>query len=204
MLAPEGLPPFLISITAACLLLWWQGAWALIVLVAPLLVFWLYREPHCVVPAAPLGILSPIDGKVVAIEAVHDRLLDRDAVCIRIKPALLGSFTIYGVTEAKVMQYWLDIDKTPGGTCRVNNKCRAVWLKTDENDDVVIMMQAHPSQHLHCQMATGERIGQGRRCGFLLFARCVDVFLSADSRVDIKVGERVKGGESIIAQLVHR
>lgn len=204
MIAPEGRTPFWLSIAVAGLILWWQGMAALSVWLLPLFVFWLYREPRIIVPAAPLGIISPIDGKIIAVEAVHDRLLDRDALRIRIKPNLLGTFAIHSVTEAKVMQYWLDIDKTPGGPCVANNKCRAVWLKTDEDDDVIVIMQAGPSQQLHCHMATGERIGQGKRCGFLLFARYLDVYLALDTRVNVKAGDRVKGGESIIAQLIHR
>ena len=204
MIAPEGRTPFLITLAVAAVTLWWQGMEAILVSVLPLLVFWLYRERRCNVPSAPLGIISPMDGVVTAVEEVQDRLLDRDAIRIRIKPSLLGTFTIHGATEGKVMQYWLDIDKTPGGPCVADYKCRAVWIQTDEADDVVVIMQARPTQQLHCQMATGERIGQGKRCGFLLFARYIDVFLARDSRVDVAVGDRVSGGESVIAQLIHR
>jgi len=203
-MASEGRLYLFLMTSIAIVASWWLGGVGSIFWCLPLLVLFLYRDPKRNVPASPLGIISPVDGEVVAVENMHDRLLNRDALCIRIKPSLLSVFTIRSVTEGKVMQYWLDIDKTPTGPCVATNKCRAVWLQTDENDDIVVLMQAHPIHQLHCRVATGERIGQGQRCGFLLFSRYVDVFLPLDTRVDIKVGEKVLGGESPIAHLIHR
>ena len=204
MMAPEGRTPVLISVVIASGLLWWLGNTGIVFWCLPIFIFWLYRDPQRTVPAAPLGIISPVDGEIVSVDVMQDRLLDRQAIRLRIKSSALGAFSIRSVTEGKVMQYWLDIDKTPGGPCVSTNKCRAIWLQTDEGDDVVVIMQAHPMHQLHCRVATGERIGQGQRCGFLLFCHFVDVYLAADTRVDTKVGDHVQAGESIIAQLIHR
>jgi phosphatidylserine decarboxylase len=200
-MAPEGRFPVLISIVIAAVLSWWWGFQASVIWLLPIVLLWVYRHPKRVIPATPLGVISPIDGEVVAIDSVQDSYLSREATRIRIKPALLDSFVVHSVSEGKVMQFWRGAgdDASPEEQHR-----RAVWLQSDEGDDVVIIMQARPANPLHCRVSTGERIGQGHECGFLLFPRYLDVLLPVDSRIDVQLGDRVRGGESIIAQLIHR
>lgn len=200
-MAPEGRLPVLISIVIAAIITWWLEYYGVAICLLPIVLLWVYRHPKRVIPATPLGVISPIDGEVVAIETVQDTYLSREATRIRIRPTLLDSFVVHSVSEGKVMQFW----RGEGGDATSDEQHRrAVWLQSDEGDDVVIVMQARPANPLHCRVSTGERIGQGHECGFLLFPRYLDVLLPVDSRIDVQPGDRVRGGESIVAQLIHR
>lgn len=79
----------------------------------------------------------------------------------------------------------------------------AQWIQSDEGDDVVMVMEASRLvPRPRCYAHSGERIGQGQRCGFLRFGSQVDVLLSGSSRIEVTVGDYVNGGSGIIGTLV--
>lgn len=161
---------------------------------------WLYRDPHRPVPSAPLGIVSPVDGHITRIDTDFDPFLKRDALCISIQMHWYGIYALHSVTEGKVMQHWLH---HPDNTQQQHLQ-HAIWIQTDEGDDIVITLHAGGQfRRMHCYAVTGERIGQGKRCGFIPFGTQVDIFLPTKARSTKQVGESVLGGGELIAELVH-
>jgi len=68
------------------------------------------------------------------------------------------------------------------------------------------MIVVKPVSRLHaprCYVHSGERIGQGQRCGIVPFGALVDVYVPLNSKVDIKVGDHVRAGSDTLATLVH-
>ena len=47
----------------------------------------------------------------------------------------------------------------------------------------------------------GDRLQRGQRVGLIKFGSRVDVLLDASARVNVKIGDRVKGGASVLAYL---
>lgn len=194
-IAREGWPVIVVALAASLGVAhefdWWSAPlW----LVTGALMY-LFRDPPRNVPAVPLGVLSPADGYVVSIEEAHDAYLDREAVRVSLDMRFSGIFSVRGPVEGKLVQQW----REEGG-----GRERALWLKTDEGDDVVTVMRpGRLSWRSACYYHSGERIGQGMRCGFLLFGSRIDLYLPPRSRVSVKPGERVLSGTSVIARLVH-
>ena len=80
----------------------------------------------------------------------------------------------------------------------------AMWIQTDEEDDVVIAVRGPLIPHrLHCSLQTGERVGQGQRCGLLWFSATVDVYIPDNSRIEVRQGAAVRGGADILAMQIH-
>ena len=168
-----------------------------------LLLLYLFRDPARKVPAAPLGIVSPVDGKILAIDTVHDAYLDRQALRISIKMGFTNVYSAHSPIEGKVVEQWLGVPrKMEGGDEDV--AIYAQWIQSDEKDDVVLVIEA--GAHLprpQCYAQSGERIGQGQRCGFIRFGSQVDVLIPVTSRVAVSVGNDVTAGSDVIATLVH-
>ena len=59
-----------------------------------LVLLFLFRDPFRKVPASPLAIVCPVDGRIVSVNKVHDGYLDREAVCVTI---LMGLTSVYSV-----------------------------------------------------------------------------------------------------------
>ena len=82
--------------------------------------------------------------------------------------------------------------------------CCALWIRTDEDDDVVFaVMSRHRFSRFKTDTAPGERVGQGQRNGFAIFGSQVDVLIPFNARCEASAGTEVLAGSGVIATLVH-
>ncbi len=168
-------------------------AWLIYIIL--LLVF---RDFSRVIPAQPLAILSPLDGKVIEITEAYNPYLKCVAQCIHIKQHPLGEFNVYSPTEGKVQNIWVTSPTEP------DVPQLAMWIKTDEGDDVVIAADLKSIfRHATCSISVGEKLGQGQRCGFMAFSCKIVLYFPASAHVTTKVGQSVRAGCDKLAELVH-
>lgn len=200
LIAREGWPAVGAVLVLAGLVQHFAGAaWGVPLWAVAALLLYAFRDPERAVPALPLAVLSPADGRVVGADRVTDPYLGRDAVRIVIGMNRLGVYSIRSPVEGKVVQRWYSA-RTAQGRPRYG-----VHVRTDEDDDVVLAM-AGPARvpRPRCYVQHGERVGHGQRCGHMLFGATVEVYLPANSRVDTKVGDPVTAGVAVLATLVHK
>ena len=197
MIAREGVAPLVAVMLAGVLVLhfigWQQSLvfWAL-----ALLLLVLFRDPERDIPSQPLAVVSPADGKVTSITDVTDPYLLRGSIRVTIQMPPYGVFTTRSPIEGKVLEppHFPEDSSIPHG----------VWLQTDEGDDVVMVMTRGPLRNEpRCYIRYGDRIGQGKRCGFVHLGGRVVIYLPQNSRLVVKEGESVQSGSDVIAKLVH-
>lgn len=200
MIAPEGRKVTFLLVTGVVVLHLFFGLlvwplWGVVLALA-----WLYREPRRNVPSSPLGVISPVDGVVSRIETAYDPYLKRDSLCISLQMHWYGVYALRSITEGKIMQHWLHHpDDQHQGHLQ-----HAIWIQTDEGDDVVVALHAGGQfRRMHCYANAGERIGQGKRCGFIPFGTTVDIYLPTKARSSLVIGDDVNGGSDLIAEFVH-
>lgn len=188
----------LLLMAAIC---WYQAAWLVssgIVLFAVFLTF-LFRQRLTKVPSAPLAIVSPIDGVIVAIENTTDPWLKRDAIKVRIKMGYLDVHTIRSPIEGKIQDLWRD--KFLG---KFSGRRYTCWIQTDEQDDVVMSFcLGAAAPFVKTNFTTGQRVGQGHPAGFLYLSGLVELYLPNNTNHDLKVGQRLQAGADILGQFVH-
>ncbi|MGE0080384.1 MAG: phosphatidylserine decarboxylase [Thiohalomonadaceae bacterium] len=174
----------------------WSGVVAAVAwTVAALLAFY-FRDPPRRVPPSPLAVVSPVDGRVLAVETVRDQRLERDAIRVRLAMRPLGVFSVRSPIEGKVMRQWFPQEDEP---------IFAQWVQSDEHDDVVVASTARSrGRRANCDAQSGERVGQGQRCGFVPFGADVEIFLPVNSRLMVQPGDHVQSGVSVLARLVHK
>jgi len=161
-----------------------------------LLILVVFRDPEREIPSQPMAVVSPADGRVTAISTTRDPYLDRDSIRVTLQMNPLGVFTTRSPVEGKVLQ--------PSVTPENAGMPHGVWLQTDEGDDVVmVMMRGRLRTAPRCYIRIGERIGQGKRCGFVHLGGQIDVYLPERSRLEVTVGDWVHSGSDVIATLLH-
>jgi phosphatidylserine decarboxylase len=193
--APEAWPMIGAALGLALLTSLAVGlAWAAPLWVLTGSLVFLYRDPPRSVPSAPLAVVSPVDAWVTAVEQAHDDLLSRGALRISLRMVPWGVLSLRSPTEGKVIDERC-IRAGAGARC-------LVWVQSDEGDDLVVQIAGDAWRRLWCYVQSGERVGQGQRCGFLRLAAEVQVFLPASSRPEVSTGERVTAGSSVLATLI--
>jgi len=161
-----------------------------------LLIVVIFRDPERDIPSQPMAVVSPADGRVTSISTTRDPYLDRDSIRVTLQMNPYGVFTTRSPVEGKVLQ-------TPNAP-RDKRMPHGVWLQTDEGDDVVmVMMRGRLHTAPRCYIRIGDRIGQGKRCGFVHLGGQIDVYLPERSRLAVTVGEWVRSGSDVIATLLH-
>lgn len=200
IIAKEGWSIILFSSFVVAALQHYVSHYAAVLWCVPLIIAWFYRDPHRVLPSDPLGLVSPVNGTVILAEAHPDPFLERDVILFRISMSLTDIYSIRSVTEGKIIQQWLD----PEGDDDDRSLAHAVQIKTDENDDIMLVLRpGRFFKKLSCDAVIGQRIGQGHRCGIIPFGACVDVYVPADSSIKANIGDRVEAGTTRLASLKH-
>lgn len=170
----------------------------LIVLVC--ITLFLFRDPIRTVPSLPLALVSPVHGKVISIKTVEDPWVPRMTARIRLQMSVLDIYSLRSPIGGKIMNQWsLSPDE------EYSDRRFVFWVQTDEGDDVVTDIQLNmlTAQMFDFYLHSGERTGQGQRCGFLKLGGQVDVYVPDNCKINVKPGEYVNSGSDILAHLVH-
>lgn len=202
-LAPEGRPyvAFAAIVVAGTHAVWGGEAWPSWVPLA--LALFVFRDFSRVVAPRALAVVSPVDGVVTQVSEDRNPFLNRKGHRVSVRQSLLGEFNVHSPVEGKVQRRWWPGKE--GVDAQVPRDRFAMWVQTDEEDDVVFAVGLKGGlRFLRCAVQSGERMGQGRRCGFLGFGLPVDIYLPENSRVEVEPGQRVRAGSDIIGILMHK
>ena len=200
LVAREGIPVLIVILVLAIAAFVSSSAVLFSVLtVLFLLALYIFREPVCELPCAPLGVLSPANGEVLSVCDVEDYRLSRRAKKIRIRMSPLDVHGLRCPTEGKVMNQW----SSTGGEQEFPREY-AWWIQTDEGDDLVFALGLGGlAVYSRVTIVSGQRMGQGQRCGYLYLAGTFDLYLPENVRVKVEAGDSLVAGASILADYVH-
>lgn len=195
--------PFAIALllTAGALVagVFWLAALGLVAMAA---VYVLGRDPVRAVPSQPLGIVSPVDGRVASVGTGQDPFLERDALLVRLRQGPLAPAILCSPAEGRVERMW----SGPGLAEHEAGGRLAVHIRTDEDDDVVFVVgratHGFPGP-LRWSVQPGERVGQGQRRGLAAWGRWINIYLPAGSVPAVESGAHVNAGADLVCQLVH-
>jgi len=185
--AQEGVPWLLIVAAAVVLLIRYADPWyALIPASLIVLLFLIFRDPHRSAPSIALGVFSPVDGRVVSVDQIERGETGEAALRVIIGIDSLGTYTARSPVE---------------GTIRDLGK-KALWLQTDEGEDVVLKFSGYRLGLAPRAFAKfGERLGQGQRCAYLRLTRTAEVQIPVNGKVLVEPGDTLVAGTDILGNV---
>ena len=202
--AAEGWPFILPPALMACVLAG-VGAWkAAGVLAVPALAFLgFFRDPERTPPVLAGVVLAPADGKVMGIDEVDDAFTG-PAVRISI---FLSPLDVH-VNRAPVAGLVRSVTYASGQfraaykpeASDVNERC-TVAIESDSGRVAVRQIAGVLARRIVCRVRAGDKLGAGERYGLIRFGSRTDLFVPRTTTVRVRVGDRVKGGESIMGVL---
>jgi len=189
-----------LMITASAGLLWALPFW-----LVTLFVLQFFRDPARPVPGDARSVLSPADGRIVAIEQTRDAYLDRDALKVSVFMNVFNVHSNRSPVDGEVKQRWYNRGKFVNAAldkASVENERNALWLRADAGHDVTCVQVAGLiARRILCYVQAGERLARGQRYGFIRFGSRVDVYLPPGSQVRVTIGEKVSASATILAEL---
>jgi len=193
-----GLPPIWAGLL--CLIPGWKWAAAALVFLG-LFVFYFFRDPERSIPAGPGLVVSPADGHVVEIV---DELLDgRPGHRLSI---FLSIWDVH-VQRAPVAGRIADVVYRPGRfyaalrkAASRENEQNIIYLRAPGGTLVFKQIAGAIARRVLCWKSEGQEVALGERVGMIRFGSRVDVWLQPEAQILVRRGQRVKGGESILAR----
>ena len=193
----------LVAMAGVCLALQWWIAAAL-ALVLGLFVAFFFRNPPREIPGDDRTVVAPADGRVIAAGEIETETGDkalRIGIFLSIFDVHVNRAPIAGRVLAKQRggeKYLAAFNKAAE---RRNVRC-AMTLETAGGAKVdVVQITGLIARRIVCQPAVGEWLARGVRYGMIRFGSRTDVVLPLGSQARVAVGDRVKGGSSVIALL---
>lgn len=214
----EGYLPIGVTLIIVGGLLWLYSWWALrngaamwltllvcvVGLILILQVVRFFRVPKRKINVVPDGVLSPADGRIVAIDEVmedeyfHDKRI-KISVFMSIYNVHVNSYPMDGVVEyvgyhpGKYL-----VAKLPKSS--VDNEHNSVVVKqSDERIVLFRQIAGIVARRIVSYAKVGEQVKQGEQMGIIRFGSRVDVFLPLDAQIYVKMGDRVSSQKTVLA-----
>ncbi len=169
-------------------------------------VCWFFRDPDRLIPGEVNALVSPADGRVVKAEAVMENdYVDGPCTMVSI---FMNVFNVHvnrvpftGTVDRAVYFpgkfFNASLDKASK-----DNERNALVIRTDQGRYYgVVQIAGLVARRIVCDVKPGDTLVRGDRYGMICFGSRLDLYLPTDTRICVKVGERVSAGASTIGFL---
>ncbi|SFD16452.1 phosphatidylserine decarboxylase family protein [Algibacter pectinivorans] len=185
---------------------WLKTIIMLALLVFLILILQFFRNPKRHTQLNDGQVISPVDGKVVVIEEVFEKEYFKEK---RLQVSVFMSPINVHVTRYPIGGNVVFSKYHPG-------KYLVAWhpKASEENERTTVVVENKTyGKVLHRQIAgalakrivnyakVGDNAVQGGESGFIKFGSRVDLYLPLDTKIKVALNQKVKGGESIIAEI---
>jgi phosphatidylserine decarboxylase len=198
---------FLIPVLALAALCFYAGLYLVAVplLLCAAFVAYFFRSPARRIPAGENLIVSPADGKVVALADLpeDDTELPRGkrvSIFLNIFDVHVNRVPMRGELqglEYKRGKFKVAYDEEAS---RVNEQ-NVLTIQGEKHRIVVKQIAGLIARRVVCWKRPGQTLSRGELFGLIRFGSRVDILLPQEIRIAVKAGDRVKGGTSIIGEI---
>jgi phosphatidylserine decarboxylase len=205
LVAREGWFFLSVALLVALLATYWLGFGSIPLWIVAFFVLQFFRDPARSIVAGEKSVVSPADGRVVAIEKTHDQYADRDALKVSVFMNVFNVHSNRSPVDGEVVGTWYspgrfinaDLDKAS-----TENERNAVLLRTSGGVYVTsVQVAGLIARRILCYVDKGAVLKRGQRYGFIRFGSRVDVYLPLDAKVKVAIGDRVSASSTLLAEL---
>jgi phosphatidylserine decarboxylase len=193
---------YALSLAGVAVLAGWLAgpSWAVPACLLALFFLWFFRDPERAIPDTAGAVVSPADGKVTDVSSVLINGVPRTRISI-----FLSVFDVH-VNRSPLAGVIREVHYRKGKFLNAMNPASA-----EQNEQNSVTVQGEGQTLVFKQIAgflarrivfdkkVGDRVERGERVGLIKFGSRVDVMLDASATLQIKLGDRVKGGASVLA-----
>ena len=181
---------------------WLAGVWwSTLPLLLGAFCLWFFRDPERAIPQAAAAIVSPADGKVTDVSTVEVG----GVPCKRIS-IFLSVFNVH-VNRSPIAGVIKSAEYRKG---KFGNALSAI--SAEQNEQNIVAVEGEGQTVVFKQIAgllarrivftkkPGDHVARGERVGMIKFGSRTDIVMHPEAAIMVKVGDKVKGGASILAE----
>ncbi|HEX4029386.1 MAG TPA: phosphatidylserine decarboxylase [Terracidiphilus sp.] len=197
----------LLAVAAA--LFWFTGGWVWVLVPVLLAAFflWFFRDPPRAIPYGAGLVVSPGDGLVTetVVIATPDGPRQRISIFLSVFDVHVNRAPIGGILSKVQYQtgQYLNAMNPASADRNEQNIVTVRGQGADEGIEVTFKQIAGLlARRIVFNFAEGQAVARGQRVGLIKFGSRVDVIVPAAAELRVKVGQRVKGGQSVLASVL--
>jgi phosphatidylserine decarboxylase len=202
-IAPQGFRYIAILFACGILLAFFEPTRVLSLLpfALGLFVAFFFRDPERRPPGDPKLLVSPADGKVVYVGPARDGDSKRIQISI-----FLSLFNVH-INRSPLSAVVADVRYTPGRfhaaykpEASSQNEQNEMELVDGDWKVIVRQIAGVVARRIVCSKKPGDRLERGERFGLIQFGSRTDIIFPADVELRVRVGDRVRGGHSVLVE----
>lgn len=202
-MVPDGYYYAIPLLGAAGILAWLAGPlWAVLPLLLSIFLLWFFRDPQRIISDIPGAVVSPADGKITNVSPV----MMGEVRCVRIS-IFLNVFDVH-VNRSPIAGVIRDVRYQTGKflnamneTCAELNEQNTVTVEGEGGRVVFKQIAGLLARRIVFTKKVGDHVARGERVGLIKFGSRTDILLDGSASLQIRVGDRVKGGATVLALL---
>jgi phosphatidylserine decarboxylase len=175
-------------------------------IILTLFVIAFFRNPDRTIPGDPKAVVSPADGKVIEIVKIDEKDFLNDKV---VKISVFMSVFNVHVNRVPMAGKVVRIEYFPGkflvaslDKASTDNERNALLIENKSGVKILVVQIAGiVARRIVCYAKEGDILEKGIRFGLIRFGSRLDLFLPTGSDIKVSVGDKVKGGETIMGVL---
>ena len=164
------------------------------------LALWFYRDPERRSVAGPNCWLSPADGRVVEIEPAEDAYAGKTlkiGIFMNALDVHVNRFPTAGKTAG--FRYvpgkkWLAF----APKASEENERLYTYIETAQGRTTLVQIAGILARRIACRISEGDSLARGERYGMIKLGSKVDVYLPLSVGANVRLGQKVKAGETVI------
>lgn len=178
---------------------WW---WGIVPILLAAFFLWFFRDPKRNIPKGEGLIVSPADGLVTETTRIQtpDGEKQRISIFLNVFDVHVNRSPIAGEITSVRYQTGQFLNAM-NQECAERNEQNIIAVRGEGVEIVFKQIAGLIARRIVFNMREGDRVERGQRVGMIKFGSRTDVILPASAEIRVRVGQRVKGGASIIAEM---
>ncbi len=174
-------------------------------LVLTLFMAFFFRDPDRVIPGGKGLFVSPADGRIIVIKDVIEKdylKIPTKQISIFMSPLDVhvnrspcdGKVRVVHYSRGKFMAAYKDESS-------IKNENIVMVLEGEQGGVLVRQVAGFLARRAVCRAKVGDMLKRGERYGIIKFSSRLDVYLPQDAEIRVKIGDKVRAGETVIASI---